>query len=206
VVVLVALDSNVVDLVDAACHSSAHIDAMEAAEPPPPFGDLSPQQEVEVFACYWLLAMAPAWRSTLYTFSDWLYEEVAGAPHAERLLRVAVDVLVRDSHEPAFRVPDPEKRSKSTELVSLGIKPADAEHVADAIGLACDRFLTNDKQLRNRSDQVRERWQVMIRRPSEFLVEAVRAGAPWPTRAPWPWESIDRIRGGYPTTCWTQER
>ena len=69
-VVLVALDSNVVDLVEVACRSSARIDAMEAMEPPPHFEDLSPQQEVEVFACYWLLAMAPAWRSTLYTFSD----------------------------------------------------------------------------------------------------------------------------------------
>jgi hypothetical protein len=49
-------------------------------EPPPRFEDLSPQQEVEVFACYWLVAMAPAWRTTLYTFSDFLYDEVAGAP------------------------------------------------------------------------------------------------------------------------------
>jgi hypothetical protein len=96
VVVLVALDSNVVDLVEVACRSSACIDAMEAMEPPPQFEDLSPQQEVEAFACYWMLAMTPAWRSTLYTFSDFLYDEVAKAPHAGLLLRVAVDVLVRE--------------------------------------------------------------------------------------------------------------
>ena|SRR5918994_410390 len=197
-VVLVALDSNVVDLVEVACRSSAHIDAMESMEPPPHFEGLSSQQEVEVFACYWLLAMAPAWGSTLYTFSDFLYGEVAGAPHAGRLLRVAVDVLVREWQEPEFRVPDPAKRPKSAELVSIGIQRADAIHVSDAIGLGCHRFLTNDKRLRNKSDQVQGRWQLVIRRPSEFLVEEVQAGAPWTTCAPWPWESIGRIRGGCP--------
>ena len=55
VAVLVALDSNVVDLVEVACSSSAHVDAMEAMEPPPRFENLSPQQEVEVFACYGFL-------------------------------------------------------------------------------------------------------------------------------------------------------
>jgi hypothetical protein len=74
-------------------------------EPPPHFEDLSPQQEVEVFACYWLLAMAPTWRSTLYTFSDFLHDEVANAPHAGLLLRVAVDVLAREWQEPEFRAP-----------------------------------------------------------------------------------------------------
>jgi hypothetical protein len=204
--VLVALDSNVVDLIEVACRTSEHIDAMEAMEPPPHFEDLSTQPEVEVFACYWLLAMAPAWGSTLYTFSDFLYDEVAPAPHAGLLVRVAVDVLVRDWQEPEFRVPDPAKRPRSAELVSLGISRADAIHVADAIGLGCQRFLTNDKRLRKKSKQVQERWQLAIRRPSEFLVEAVQAGAPWTTRAPWPWESIDRIRGECPISGSTQER
>ena len=203
---LVALDSNVVDLVEFACRSSAHIDAMEAMEPPPHFDGLPPHQEVEVFACYWLLAMAPAWRSTLYTFADSLYDEVARAPHAGLLLRVAVDVLVRGWQEPEFRVPDPAKRPKAAELVSLGIKPADATHVADAIGLGCQGFLTNDKRLRNKSEQVQARWQLVMRRPSEFLVEAVQAGAPWTTRAPWPWESMDRIRSGCSVTGSAEER
>jgi hypothetical protein len=122
--VLVALDSNVVDLVEVACRSSARVDAMEAMEPPPQFEDLSPQLEVEAFACHWLLAMAPAWRSTLYTFSNVLYDEVANAPHAGLLLRVAIVVLVREWQEPEFRAPDPAKRPKSAELASLGIKPA----------------------------------------------------------------------------------
>lgn len=29
------------------------------------------------------------------------------------------------------------------------------------------------------------------RRPFEFLAEAVRAGAPWPVRVPWPWEILE---------------
>jgi hypothetical protein len=204
--VLVALDSNVVDLVELACRSSAHVDAIEAMEPPPRFGDLSPQLEAEVFACYWLLAMAPAWRSTLYTFSDLLYDEVARAPHARLLLRVAVDVLVREGQEPQFREPDPVRRPESGELGLFGIGPADADHVADAIGLGCHRLLTNDRQLRNKSDQVEGCWQLVIRRPSEFLVEAVRSGAPWTTLAPWPWESIDRIRDGCHSAGGTRDR
>jgi hypothetical protein len=196
-VVLVALDTNVLDLVAAACASPAHVDAMEAMEPPPRRFDCSePHQEIEALACYWLLAMAPAWRATLYTFSDLLYKEAADAPQASRLLRVAFDVLGREWQEPEFRAPDPSKRPKAGDLMAVGLKHADADHVADAIGIGCHRFLTNDKQLRNRSDAVEVRWACAIRRPSEFLVEAVRAGAPWTTLAPWPWESFDRIRDG----------
>ena len=195
---LVALDSNVVDLVEMACSTAAHIDAMEAMEPPPRFQQVPLRQEVEVFACYWLLALAPAWRSTVYTFSDLLYEELAAAPHSNSLLRVALDVLVREQQEPEHRVPDPLRRPATSELLILGLRPADADHVADAIGVGCHRFLTNDKQLRNRSDQVAAHWGLKLRRPSEFLTEAVRAGAPWTTRAPWPWDSIERIQRGVP--------
>jgi hypothetical protein len=193
VTVVVALDSNIVDLVEAACQSSAHVDAMEAMEPPPQFENVPHHQEAEVFACYWLLAMAPAWRATIYTFSDFLYQEVGRAPHASHLLRLAADVLVRELQEPEHRIPGSVKRPEIDMLVALGIKPTDAEHVADAIGLGCQRFLTNDVRLRNKSDLVEDQWQLGLCRPMEFLIEAVRAGAPWTTRAPWPWESIERI-------------
>jgi hypothetical protein len=194
--VLVALDSNVVDLVEAALLSLDHVDAMEAMEPPPRFAQMPPDQEAEVFACYWLLAMAPSWRSTVYTFSDALYEELSRAPRAAPLLRIAFDVLVREEQEPEYRCPDPEKRPLDAEIMALGVKPADASHVADAIGLRCDYFLTNDRRLRNKSDDLERHWPIRLRRPSEFLTEAVRAGAPWTTRAPWPWESIERILAG----------
>lgn len=122
VAVRVAVDSNVVDLVELACRTSEFIDAMEAMESPPRFEDLNPHQEVEVFACYWLLAMAPAWRSTLYTFSDLLYHEIAAAPRATSLLRIAADVLIREGQESQFRVPDPAQRPGSDQLASLGLK------------------------------------------------------------------------------------
>lgn len=41
-------------------------------------------------------------------------------------------------------------------------------------------FLTNDRHIRNRSTDLEAHWQLSGRRPSEFLAEAVRAGAPWP--------------------------
>lgn len=191
--VIVALDSNIVNLVEAACQSSAHVDAMEAMASPPRFENVPPHQQPEVLACYWLLAMAPAWRNTIYTFSDSWYEEVRRAPRAGHLLRVSTDVLVREMQEPEHRIPDAEKRPEIERLVALGIKPADAEYVADAIGLGCQRFLTNDARLRNKSALVDDRWQLGLRRPTEFLVETVQAGAPWTTRAPWPWESIGHI-------------
>ena len=50
--VLVALDTNVVDLVQAACSEPGSIDSMEAIEPPPRFEGFRPSQEIEVFACY----------------------------------------------------------------------------------------------------------------------------------------------------------
>lgn len=93
---LVAIDSNLVDLFNSACATTAHVDAMEAVEPPPSFEGMTTDLEVEAFACYWILAIAPAWRSTIYTFSDKLYDEVSRAPTASALLRVAFDVLVRE--------------------------------------------------------------------------------------------------------------
>jgi hypothetical protein len=78
----------------------------------------------------------------------------------------------------------------------LGVEVNDAVHIADAIALRCDVFLTNDKRLRNHGDSIEERWGLKLRRPSEFLVDSVRAGAPWTTNAPWPWESLARIRAG----------
>ena len=195
-VMLVALDSNIVDFIEEACLSPEHIDAMEATAPPPPFRDMPPRQKAEVFACYWLLALAPAWRSTVYTFSDSLYEEVSRAPRARSLLRIAFDVLVREAQESKYRHPEPSRRPPTAVVRALGLRPDDATHVADAIGLNCHYFLTNDRQLRNRSAVLEARWQLKARRPSEFLTEAVRAGAPWTTQAAWPWESIERIRAG----------
>jgi hypothetical protein len=72
-------------------------------------------------------------------FSDFLYDEVASAPQAGRLLRVAVDVLVHEWQELEFRVPDPAKRPNSAELVALGIKPRGCKPCRRAIGFGCPR-------------------------------------------------------------------
>lgn len=47
-VVLVALDTNVVDLVSDACSTWEHVESLEAMAPPPSFGNLQPEMEVEV--------------------------------------------------------------------------------------------------------------------------------------------------------------
>jgi hypothetical protein len=157
------------------------------------------QLEAEVFACYWLLAMAPVWTSTLYTFSEAVYRELRGATEADELMRVAVDVMVREQQEPEYRIPDPAMRPDPRRVRDLGVDPVDAEHVVDAVGVGAQRLLTNDLRLCKRSPAISDRWGLRIQRPSEFLVEAVRSRAPWTTLAPWPWESLERIKRGVAT-------
>jgi hypothetical protein len=195
-VVLVALDTNVVDLVEVAVATRDHVDAMEAMNPPPRFRHMPRQLEGEVWASYWLVALAPIWRSTLYTFSDSIYEELAPALRASQLLRTAVDVLVREQQDLEYWRSDPTGRPGLDELTNLGFMAKDAIHVADAIALRCDVLLTNDKRMRNRSSRIESLWGLQLRRPSEFLVDAVRSGAPWTADAPWPWETLARIRAG----------
>lgn len=190
---LIGLDTNIVDLIEEACASPHDVDAMEAMESPPRFRKMPREQVVEVLACYWLLALAASWRSTVYTCSDELYEEVAEARGTGPLLRIALNVLVREWQEKQYRQPDPDPRPTEAIVKSLGVKGVDATHIADAVGLGCDYLLTNDRQLRNKSNRLEERWGLRLRRPSEFLVEAVRDGAPWTTRASWPWISMEWI-------------
>lgn len=187
---LVAIDSNVVDLMELACSSSDHVDSMESRSDPTPFSGVVEHQQIEVFACYWILTMAPAWGSVAFTFSDLLYDEVGRAPRAPMLFRTVADLGIRELEPPEHRIPSADRRPDPGPICGLGIKPEDAEHVADAIGLSCDYMLTNDRRLRNKSAKLNDGWGLTIRRPSEFLVEAVRAGAPWPTNSPWPWETI----------------
>jgi hypothetical protein len=104
-----------------------------------------------VLAAYWLVAMAPAWSSTIYTFSDELYDELSQARRANPLLRIAFDVMVREEQEPEHRIPDPGRRPPESEIKGLGVKAADARHVADAIGLGCEYLLTSDRQVYNKS-------------------------------------------------------
>lgn len=185
---VVSLDSNVIDLVTDAFATRAHANAAEAGAPPPRFRPMIAGLLREVWACYWLVTLAPYWRSTIYTFSEALYAEIERAPDSAGLLRVAVDVLVRDSQPAEYRVPDPTRRPPAAEVQRAGLSLMDAEHVADAVGVGSSYFLTNDRRLRRRSPTTEARWDLRLRQPSEFLEEAVRAGAPWPTHSAWPWE------------------
>jgi hypothetical protein len=44
-------------------------------------------------------------------------------------------------------------RVKTVEV--LGLRPADARHLADAVGLGCDVFLTNDGGILGRHERIR---------------------------------------------------
>jgi hypothetical protein len=145
----------------------------------------------ELFACYWLLALGFLWRSTIYTFSVVLYAEAALAPRAPMLLGLAAEV--RERHNEEDRTVSPERRPRLTEVEALGPKGNDATHVADAIGMGAHVLLTHDRDLRKRSPAIESRWRLRVQRPSDFLQEAVSAGAPWPVATPWPWEVIERF-------------
>jgi hypothetical protein len=84
---------------------------------------------------------------------------------------------------------DAGRRPDDQELQALGLKPADSTHLADAIGLDASHFLTLDKRILKRATVIENKWGLRVRTPAEFLLESVRAGAPWPTTVPWPWES-----------------
>ena len=89
------------------------------------------------FACDGFLRCAPAWRSTLYTFSDVLYREVACAPRL--LVRCCVSPLMSSygsGRSPSTDCPIPACDPRPP-FQPLGLKSADAEHVVDAIGLRC---------------------------------------------------------------------
>lgn len=160
-------------------------DAMEAMEAPP--GPL----EYEVYAVYWLLALAPGWTSCFYTFSDTLYEELARMPvektwKAARLWDFASEV--RELHPEEVKTADTSQDPQVDAVMAVGLKRSDANHVADAIRLGASHFLTLDRRVLSRAEVVAKRWGLSVLKPSQFLLWSVRAGAPWPVSVPWPWE------------------
>jgi hypothetical protein len=204
--VLVALDSSITDLLlgsslrrDGAPTSLAgwwtpeHTDAMEALQEPPPFVSRgNAKRRRELWACFWLRALHSSWPSVLYTFSDMLYTENEAAKswnveRARALIGFAVDV--REYHPPEARTVDALEAPSIDDVLACGvIGSKDARHVSDAIGMQCSTLLTNDRPLRARAGAIYLRWGLRVRLPSEFLVESVRAGAPWPCDVPPPWE------------------
>jgi len=183
---LVAVDSMIIDLLDENLYVEDDIaEAIEALEPPSV--NLSPA----AYAVYWLVALAPFWRSCLYTFSDILYYELSRMPsakrrYAERLLSVALSV--REAHPEEYRAVDKTHGPRAADFVALGLKEQDAQHVADAARIGATHFLTRDKKILARAILIRETWHIQIMSPEAFLLTSVKSGAPWPSRVPWPWE------------------
>ena len=104
-----------------------------------------------------------------------------------RLLSLAKEV--REAHPGGSSHCDPDRRPADDELQALGLKPADSARLADAVALDASHFLTLDKGIIKRPAVIENKWGFRVRRPSEFLLESVRAGAPSPTTVPWPCES-----------------
>ena len=188
---VVAIDSNVVDLLVDCIPTPDHADASESWEFPPGYDRDDPKMRRELFACYWLLSLARAWQTVLYTFSDTLYAEVSLARRAPVLLGFAIEA--RENHPLEYRRVDPMQRPSNQDVQALGVRGADAKHILDAVGMGCDAFLTNDRRLRKRCSASQRMWGLRVRLPSEFLVETVQAGAPWPTAVPWPWDVMEEF-------------
>ena len=183
---LVAVDSMIIDLLDENLHVEVDIaEAIEALEPPPISLSSS------AYAVYWLVALAPFWRSCLYTFSGILYQELAQMPaskrrYAERLLSVAMSI--REAHPGEYRTIDETQAPRPADFIALGLKEKDAQHVADAVRIGATHFLTRDKKILARAALIEKTWHIRIMSPEAFLLTSVKSGASWPSRVPWPWE------------------
>ncbi len=183
---LVAIDSNIIDEIAHMVGADPVLaDAMESLSPPPV------SLPRRAYAWYWLLSLTPHWISCLYTFSDALYRELEAIPGRalwrDKLLGIAAEI--REVHLEDLRDPDPTMRPDAQTLMDVGLSSADPEHVADAIGRGATHFLTYDRGILKRSQAIRDRWGLTVTTPEDFLVDAVRSGAPWPARVPWPWEA-----------------
>lgn len=184
---LVAFDTNIIDEFAGAIFVNADMaNTMEALDEPP--AALEPTMR----AMYWIVALSRFWRSYIFTFSDRLYAEVndisdSRATYRSRLLELAAEI--REGHSDDCVRPDIDRCLAMPRLGKLGLKSADAEHVADAIGLRASHFLTLDRGILKRAPEIRRNWGLRILTPEQFLILAVRNGASWPTNAPWPWEA-----------------
>ena len=106
--------------------------------------------------------------------------------YADQLIGLAAEI--REGHPRQYRVVDTPTDPTPDEVESIGLSTADAQHVADAIAMRADYFLTCDKGILKRSYAIKNEWYLHVLLPEDFLLISVRKGAPWPTREPWPWE------------------
>ena len=181
---LVTIDSNIVDEFATMLDVEPEIaEAMESLSPPP--DEVAPKHH----AAYWLIALGNYWRSCVYTFSDTLYYEINAIPDdkaPKKRLFFGVATEIREHHPPELRIPDPKRRPSLLELERLGLSHADALHVADAVSLDADYFLTRDRGILKRNDKINSLHSLQVMTPDEFLILAVKSGAPWPAHVSFP--------------------
>lgn len=187
---LVAIDSMIVDLITERLDGGSVEGGTQRA-------CCHPQSKLrsEAYAIYWLLALAPYWTSCVYTFSDTLYRELLSMPAEKRrwmyrLLGVAAEI--REEHPGELWVVDRAQDPTPEQIVALGIAGSDAQHIADAIRLRASHFLTCDKRLLRKHEMVKAKWDIDLVSPVQFLVQAVRSGAPWQVAYPCPWD-VDEL-------------
>jgi hypothetical protein len=153
-------------------------DTIEAREPPPL--DLP----LDYKAACWIMTLAPVWTSTVFIFSPKLYQELAAIP-LERLARArglfGFAVEIRENHPDEYLRIDPIRRPNLEQLKAWGLKEADAEHVADAIGAGATHFLSCDKRLVHKASQPAKQLGLQVMRPMDFILQAFHAGAPFPS-------------------------
>ena len=91
----------------------------------------------------------------------------AKAAPARRLLGWAMEM--REDHPEEFRKVDRASAPSGETLESLGLKQKDALQVADAIRIGAQYFLTCDRRVRNKADEIKKRWQLVVLSPADFI-------------------------------------
>ena len=175
---LVALDTQLIDIfVEVPDIAPDAADTIEATAVPPPA-----LRDVWRAAC-WIMTLAPVWTSTLFTFSDQLLAELTDMPPhkrawAQRCLQFAFDA--RDGQPGEYCRPVQPVPVTAAHVGGWGVKPKDAVHVADAIGLGATHFLTRDGQLLKRSKDRASRYGLKVEGLCDFVRGAFLSGAPFP--------------------------
>lgn len=106
--------------------------------------------------------------------------------YAKKLLGLAAEI--RESHPEEYFVVDHSIDPTQDVVASIGLSASDAGHIADAIRIGADHFLTCDRGILKRAYAINTEWLLRVLLPEDFLLLSVRRGAPWPASVRWPWE------------------
>lgn len=162
----VALDTHMLDLF-AEIPGDDFLDDLEAAEPPPSF--FSDDEA----AVWWLKALANSqWRGLCYTCSSVALSEVLAMPLAQAhrsALILSWGVEIREFHPDEIRNSTPEASVTPSTLQKLGLKSADALHVADAITVGASHFMTRDRGILKKQKAISALFETKVISPSEFV-------------------------------------